>query len=101
MLGAFTQPIGIKSTPAPVLEKALKRSCDKKLLGVEKAKEETLRKIRREFDEKLRQKEVEVVRREKEGEVKIRYAGERKVMKPKGCRQIEKLKCSPSILQYI
>ena len=52
--------------------KALKRSCDKKLVAVDKAKEETLKKIKREFDEKLRQKEIEVMRREKEVEVKIR-----------------------------
>ena len=51
---------------------ALKRSCDKKMVAVERAKEETLKKIKREFDEKLRQKEIEVMRREKEIEVKIR-----------------------------
>ena len=42
------------------------------MVAVERAKEETLKKIKREFDEKLRQKEIEVMRREKEVEVKIR-----------------------------
>ena len=63
----------IESTILPHhFPQALKRSCDKKMVAVERAKEETLKKIKREFDEKLRQKEIEVMRREKEIEVKIR-----------------------------
>jgi predicted transcriptional regulator len=56
----------------PLFLRALKKGYDKKLSAVEKAKEETLKRFKREFDERLRQKDVEVVRREKEIEVKVR-----------------------------
>ncbi len=52
--------------------RSLKKGYDKKLAGVEKAKEETIRKIKKDFDEKLRQKDIEVLRREKETEIKIK-----------------------------
>ena len=42
------------------------------MVAVERAKDETLKKIKQEFNEKLRQKAIEVMGREKEIEVKIR-----------------------------
>ena len=42
------------------------------MVAVKRAKEETLKKIKREFNVKLRQKAIEVMGREKEIEVEIR-----------------------------